>query len=76
MSLVFTFHLAQSCLNAYTGYLSHNAIARLLTWEQTAERAAKFSSEAAEQLHKTRTTQAAGAISVSSESSSAVITDC
>lgn len=65
MSLTFTYHLAQACLNGYTGYLSHNAIWRLRQYEETTEKAAKWSGTAAEQLHKTRTTQTAGAISVS-----------
>ena len=65
MSLVFTYHLAQACLVGYTGYLSHNAITRLLGYEEKAETAAQYSNTAAEQLHKTRTTQTAGAVSVS-----------
>ena len=65
MSLTFTYHVAQLCLNGYTGYLSYVAISKLLTWEQNAETAAKYSNVAAEQLHKTRTTQAAGAVTVS-----------
>ena len=64
MSLTFTYHLAQACLDAYTGFLSQGAIRKLLIYEERTEQAAQYSNTAAEQLHKTRTTQAAGAISV------------
>ena len=66
MSLTFTYHLAQTCLNAYTGYMSHTAITKLRRYEESTEKAAQYLNTAAEQLHKTRTTQAAGAVSVGS----------
>jgi hypothetical protein len=65
MSLIATYHLAQACLCGYTGYLSYSAITRLQQYEQTSETAAQYSQVAADQLHKTRTTQTSGAIAVS-----------
>lgn len=65
MSLILTYHLAQACLCGYTGYLSYSAVTRLQQYEKTSETAAQYSSIAAEQLHKTRTTQTSGAVAVS-----------
>jgi hypothetical protein len=65
MALAATYHLAQAGLCAYTGYMSYSAITKLQQYEEKSKKLAKFSSIAAEQLHKTRTTQASGAIAVS-----------
>ena len=64
MSLTATYHLAQACLCSYTGYLSYTAIQKLLLYEERTEQAAQYSHTAADQLHKTRTTQASGAVAV------------
>ncbi len=65
MAFAATYHLAQAGLCAYTGYMSYTAITKLQQYEEKSKKLAKFSSIAAEQLHKTRTTQASGAIAVS-----------
>lgn len=64
MSLTATYHLAQACLCGYTGFLSYTAIQKLLLYEERTEQAAQYSHTAADQLHKTRTTQASGAVAV------------
>src|ERR1700754_3068985 len=64
MSLTATYHLAQACLCGYTVFLSYTAIMKLLQYEEKTEKAAQYSSVAAEQLHRTRTTQAGGAVAV------------
>ncbi|KAI1504840.1 hypothetical protein F5X99DRAFT_328987 [Biscogniauxia marginata] len=57
-------HLVQSALAAYGGLRSYAAINNLLKYENAAKKASRFSNEAARQLHKTRTTQASGAIAL------------
>ncbi|KAH7028102.1 uncharacterized protein B0I36DRAFT_147125 [Microdochium trichocladiopsis] len=55
-------HSAQALLAAWGGFQSAIAITRLQTYESASEKLAEWSSEAARQLHKTRTTQASGAL--------------
>lgn len=50
----------------YAATISYRAITRLRTWESTTQTAAQYNQKAADQLHKTRTTQGAAAIAVSS----------
>ncbi|KAH9895353.1 hypothetical protein F4778DRAFT_783708 [Xylariomycetidae sp. FL2044] len=57
-------HLAQVALAAYGSQQSYIAIGNLRKYEEASEKLAKFSSEAERQLHKTRTTQASGAVSM------------
>lgn len=59
-------HLGQVFLSAYSAYHSYVAIANLQTYEETSKKLADWSTEAANQLSKTRSTQAAGAIAVRS----------
>ena len=67
--LVSGFHAVQACLSAYTGLLSYTAIVKLQKYEERAEQAADYSNTAGHQLHKTRTTQASGALIVGIPSS-------
>jgi hypothetical protein len=53
-----------SALSGYGLFLSYQNITRLQQYEQQSEKAAEWSNTAAERLHKTRTTQASGTISV------------
>jgi hypothetical protein len=53
-----------SALSAYGLFLSYQNITRLQQYEKQSEKAAEWSNTAAEKLHKTRTTQASGTISV------------
>ena len=62
--LVRAVHVAQTAAGAYGLYLSSVAIPRLRQYEDTTEKAAKYSSTAEQQLHKTRATQASAATSV------------
>ncbi|KAI1348083.1 hypothetical protein F5Y01DRAFT_228864 [Xylaria sp. FL0043] len=55
-------HLAQIVIAAYGAMQCQVAITRLLDYEDATKKLAKVSSEAERQLHKTRKTQAAGAI--------------
>ena len=65
MFLTRLLHIPQIALSAYGLYLSTIAITQLRQYEATSEKAAEYSGEAERQLHKTRTTQASGAVCVS-----------
>jgi hypothetical protein len=58
------FHFAQVIIAAYGAMQSQVAIMRLLTYEDAIKKLAKISSEAEHQLHRTRTTQASGAVAI------------
>jgi len=58
-------HLAQVAFGAYNVYLASITISKLQQYEAKSEKAAEYSSTAAKQLHKTRTTQASGTGAVS-----------
>ena len=67
MSLYRTFyHVGQATVSAYSGLLSAMAIYNLQKHEDQTEQAAQYSNMAANQLHKTRTTQTSGALAVRS----------
>jgi len=51
-------------LSAYALYHSYNSIQNVREYEKPAERAAKYSNIAEDELNKTRTTEGAGAIAV------------
>ncbi|KAH3947462.1 hypothetical protein HBH53_115980 [Parastagonospora nodorum] len=53
-----------SALSGYGLFLSYQNITRLQQYEQQSEKAAEWSNTAAERLHKTRTTQTSGTISL------------
>lgn len=57
-------HLPQACLSAYTIYLSSIVVPKLQRYEEKSEKAAEWSNTAEHQLHKTRTTQTSGALTV------------
>jgi hypothetical protein len=57
-------HVLQLALGLYGGMLSIVAITRLQKYESTSKKLAEWSTEAANQLHKTRTTQTSGALAV------------
>ncbi|THX41061.1 hypothetical protein D6C78_02031 [Aureobasidium pullulans] len=57
-------HTGQIALCAYGAYVSYIAIRNLQQYEETSKKAAKYSGEAEHQLHKTRTTQASGAVCI------------
>ncbi|KAI9702705.1 MAG: hypothetical protein M1820_006089 [Bogoriella megaspora] len=57
-------HLGQAFVSGYGLFVSYVSITNLQKYEEKSEKAAKWSEAAAEQLHKTRTTQAAGAIAI------------
>ncbi|KAH8668920.1 hypothetical protein BX600DRAFT_460962 [Xylariales sp. PMI_506] len=57
-------HLGQAALAGYGANQSYEAIWRLQKYESTSEKLAQYSSEAARQLHKTRTTQTAGVLAM------------
>ncbi|KAI0424206.1 hypothetical protein F5Y09DRAFT_335963 [Xylaria sp. FL1042] len=57
-------HLAQIVIAAYGAMQCQVAITRLLDYEDATKKLAKISGEAERQLHKTRMTQAAGAIAI------------
>jgi hypothetical protein len=63
-TLLSLLHALQASFSAYTLYLSSTAIQNLQKYEETSKKAAKYSNTAEHQLHKTRTTQASGALSV------------
>jgi len=63
MTIATYLHSAQALLAAWGGFQSAIAITRLQTYESASEKLADWSSEAARQLYKTRTTQASGALS-------------
>ncbi|KAH7402364.1 hypothetical protein DE146DRAFT_788051 [Phaeosphaeria sp. MPI-PUGE-AT-0046c] len=56
--------LATTALSTYGLFLSYQNITRLQQYEQQSEKAAEWSNTAAEHLHKTRTTQTSGTISL------------
>jgi len=63
-ALLSLLHALLASFSAYTLYLSTTAIRHLQKYESTSKTAAKYSNTAEHQLHKTRTTQASGALSV------------
>ncbi|KIW20802.1 hypothetical protein PV08_01380 [Exophiala spinifera] len=67
------YHAAQTCVGVYTGLFSAIAIYNLKQREEQAERAAQYSTTAANQLHKTRTTQTSAAIATISSVVTSVI---
>jgi hypothetical protein len=58
-------HVPQTCLSAYTIYLSSITVPKLQRYEEKSKKAAEYSDVAEHQLHKTRTTQTSGALTVS-----------
>jgi hypothetical protein len=58
-------HVPQACLSAYIIYLSSVVVPKLQRYEEKSEKAAEYSNFAEQQLHKTRTTQTSGALTVS-----------
>lgn len=61
MAVATYLHSAQALLAAWGGIQSGMAITRLQTYESASVKLAEWSSEAARQLRRTRTTQASGA---------------
>jgi len=59
-----TCHVGQSLVSLYGLAVSYFSITNLQKYEEQSEKAAKYSGTAEHQLHKTRTTQASGALSV------------
>ncbi|MCJ1322162.1 hypothetical protein MMC15_007508 [Xylographa vitiligo] len=59
-----TLHAGQALLSAYGLYTSYISVTHLQQYESTSEKAAEYLSAAAHQLHKTRTTQASGALAI------------
>ncbi|EMC96197.1 hypothetical protein BAUCODRAFT_70754 [Baudoinia panamericana UAMH 10762] len=57
-------HVCQAGLSAWGGYQSYIAITNLRKYEETTKKLAKWSNTVEEQLHKTRTTQGAGAVAI------------
>ncbi|KAI3335506.1 hypothetical protein F4824DRAFT_501133 [Ustulina deusta] len=57
-------HLAQIVIAVYGAMQCQVAISRLVEYEDATKKLAKISGEVERQLHKTRTTQAAGAIAI------------
>ncbi|KAF1936500.1 hypothetical protein EJ02DRAFT_358985 [Clathrospora elynae] len=53
-----------SALSAYGLYLSYQNITRLQQYEKQSEKAAEWSNTAAQRLHKTRTTQTSGTVTL------------
>lgn len=64
MGLLALSHAAQAILSCYGLYHSYQCIMKLRQYGERSEKAAKYSNTAAEQLYKTRTTQASAAIAV------------
>ena len=58
-------NVTQVGLCLWAGTYSYAAVTRLLQYEDTSEKAAKISTTAAQELHKTRTTETSGALIVS-----------
>jgi hypothetical protein len=56
--------LCTSAISGYGLYLSYQNITRLQQYEEQSKKAAEWSNTAAHRLHKTRTTQTSGTISV------------
>lgn len=66
MSVLLTlFHAGQAAVSVYAGTFSAIAIYNLQKREEQSERAAQYLKTAADQLHKTRTTQTSGVLAVS-----------
>jgi hypothetical protein len=63
-ALFLILHALQAAFSGYTLYLSSIAIRHLQKYEETSKKAAKYSNTAEHELHKTRTTQASGALAV------------
>jgi hypothetical protein len=57
-------HTGQIALCAYGAHVSFLSIRNLQQYEETSKKAAKYSSTAEQQLHKTRSTQSSAAICV------------
>lgn len=57
-------HGVQALLGLYNLYLASISIKNLHQYEEKSEKAAEWSNEAERQLHKTRTTQATGVLTV------------
>jgi hypothetical protein len=57
-------HAAQAAYSGWNLYLASISISNLQKYEKTSEKAAQYSNNAADQLYKTRTTQASLALSV------------
>ncbi|KAI0467369.1 hypothetical protein F4859DRAFT_240086 [Xylaria cf. heliscus] len=57
-------HVAQIVIAAYGAMQCQVAISKLLEYEDAIKKLASISSEAERQLHKTRTTQASGAVAI------------
>ena len=64
MGLLALPHAAQAILSCYGLYHSYQCIMKLRQYEERSKKAAKYSNIAAEQLYRTRTTQASAAIAV------------
>ena len=64
MAVLYILHTLQACWGAYSLYLSYISVTKLHKYEERSEKAAEYSNTAEHQLHKTRTTQASGAIAV------------
>ena len=62
-------HASQAAFGIYNLYLASISISNLQGYEDMSKKAAKYSNTAEQQLHKTRTTQASGTISVYSNPS-------
>ncbi|KAJ8119323.1 hypothetical protein ONZ43_g3705 [Nemania bipapillata] len=62
--LLKSIHITQIVIAAYGAMQSQVAISKLLEYEEATKKLAKISSEAERQLHKTRTTQASGAVTI------------
>lgn len=61
---LFLLHASQVGLSLWAGKHSYEAITRLQKYEDTSEKAAKYSGHAQHELHKTRTTETSGAVVV------------
>lgn len=57
-------HSAQFCLSAYSLFHAYISITNLQQYEEKSEKAAQYSSTAAHDLHKTRTTQTSGTLAI------------
>jgi hypothetical protein len=57
-------HIAQAGLSGYSLFHAYNSITKLRQWEPASKKAAEYSEVAARELHKTRTTQTAAAVTV------------
>jgi hypothetical protein len=62
--VVILFHAGQVAVSVYAATFSAIAIYNLQKREDQSERAAQYSNTAANQLHKTRTTQTSGVVAV------------